>query len=66
MLVCNAGQGRQTPFAETTVEDWRDELDLKFMSVLHPLHAALPHLEERERLHRHGQRGTRPAAGAGA
>jgi NAD(P)-dependent dehydrogenase (short-subunit alcohol dehydrogenase family) len=44
VLVCNAGQGRQTPFAETTVDDWRAELDLKFMSVLHPVHSALPHL----------------------
>jgi NAD(P)-dependent dehydrogenase (short-subunit alcohol dehydrogenase family) len=48
VLVCNAGQGRQTPFAETTVADWRAELDLKFMSVLHPLHAALPHLRKAE------------------
>jgi len=44
VLVCNAGQGRETPFAETSTEDWRAELDLKFMSVLHPLHAALPQL----------------------
>jgi NAD(P)-dependent dehydrogenase (short-subunit alcohol dehydrogenase family) len=44
VLVCNAGQGRQTPFAETSVADWRAELDLKFLSVLHPVHAALPHL----------------------
>ena len=43
-LVNNAGQSRMKPFAETTAEDWRDELELKFAGVLHPLHAALPAL----------------------
>ncbi|WP_329114775.1 SDR family oxidoreductase [Streptomyces sp. NBC_01465] len=40
-LVNNAGQSRIKPFAETTAEDWRDELELKFAGVLNPLHAAL-------------------------
>ncbi|MFE0496073.1 SDR family oxidoreductase [Streptomyces albidoflavus] len=41
-LVNNAGQSRMKPFAECTTTDWRDELELKFDSVLNPLHAALP------------------------
>ncbi|MEV2254564.1 SDR family oxidoreductase [Streptomyces sp. NPDC050147] len=43
-LVNNAGQSRMKGFAESTAEDWRDELELKFAGVLHPLHAARPHL----------------------
>lgn len=45
-LVNNAGASRMKPFAETTADDWRDELELKFFGVLHPLHAALPHLRK--------------------
>ncbi|MFE2188918.1 SDR family oxidoreductase [Streptomyces sp. NPDC059455] len=41
-LVNNAGQSRMKRLADTTPEDWRDELDLKFSSVLNPLTAALP------------------------
>ncbi|KPC68957.1 SDR family oxidoreductase [Streptomyces albus] len=40
-LVNNAGQSRMKRLAETTAEDWRDELELKFAGVLNPLHAAL-------------------------
>ncbi|WP_328324977.1 MULTISPECIES: SDR family oxidoreductase [unclassified Streptomyces] len=40
-LVNNAGQSRMKGFAESTAEDWRDELELKFAGVLNPLHAAL-------------------------
>ncbi|WP_328948176.1 SDR family oxidoreductase [Streptomyces sp. NBC_00184] len=43
-LVNNAGASRMKPFAETTNDDWRDELELKFFGVLNPLNAALPHL----------------------
>ncbi|MEU7486380.1 SDR family oxidoreductase [Streptomyces sp. NPDC042319] len=43
-LVNNAGQSRMKRLAETTEEDWRDELELKFAGVLNPLHAALPYL----------------------
>lgn len=43
-LVNNAGQSRMKTLADTTCEDWRDELELKFAGVLNPLHAALPHL----------------------
>ncbi len=43
-LVNNAGQSRMKSLAEVTWQDWREELDLKFGSVLHPLNAVLPHL----------------------
>ncbi|MBW5262775.1 SDR family oxidoreductase [Streptomyces poriferorum] len=43
-LVNNAGASRMKPFADTTNDDWRDELELKFFGVLNPLNAALPHL----------------------
>ncbi|MFJ2772352.1 SDR family oxidoreductase [Streptomyces sp. NPDC087300] len=43
-LVNNAGQSRMKGFAESTAADWRDELELKFAGVLHPLHAGLPWL----------------------
>lgn len=43
-LVNNAGQSRMKSLADVTWDDWRDELDLKFASVLHPLNASLPHL----------------------
>ncbi len=42
LLVNNAGQGRVSTFAETTDEAWREELDLKFFSQIHPLTAFLP------------------------
>ncbi|MFC7307217.1 SDR family oxidoreductase [Streptomyces monticola] len=43
-LVNNAGQSRMKSFADCTTADWRDELELKFDGVLHPLRAALGHL----------------------
>ncbi|MFI9077947.1 SDR family oxidoreductase [Streptomyces sioyaensis] len=43
-LVNNAGQSRMKRLSDTTAEDWRDELELKFAGVLNPLHAARPHL----------------------
>ncbi|MGW6027350.1 SDR family oxidoreductase [Streptomyces sp. NPDC055099] len=43
-LVNNAGQSRMKGFDESTADDWRDELELKFAGVLNPLHAARPHL----------------------
>lgn len=36
-LVTNAGQGRVSTFADTADEDWREELELKFFSQLHPI-----------------------------
>jgi NAD(P)-dependent dehydrogenase (short-subunit alcohol dehydrogenase family) len=43
-LVNNAGRSRMKRLDETTAEDWRDELELKFAGVLHPLQAARIHL----------------------
>ncbi|MFE5394852.1 SDR family oxidoreductase [Streptomyces sp. NPDC056568] len=43
-LVNNAGQSRMKTLDETTDADWRDELELKFAGVLHPLAAARAHL----------------------
>ncbi len=49
VLVNNAGQGRVSTFADTSDEDWADELRLKFFSVLNPTRAFLPLLERSER-----------------
>lgn len=38
-LVTNAGQGRVSTFADTSDGDWRDELELKFFSQIHPIRA---------------------------
>lgn len=43
-LVNNAGQSRMKGLDDSTAEDWRDELELKFAGVLNPLQAARPHL----------------------
>ena len=40
-LITNAGQGRVSSFADTSDQDWRDELELKFFSQLNPIHAYL-------------------------
>lgn len=45
ILINNAGQGRVSTFADTSDEAWREELNLKFFSVLNPTHAFLPQLE---------------------
>jgi NAD(P)-dependent dehydrogenase (short-subunit alcohol dehydrogenase family) len=39
-VVCNAGRSRMSTFATTTDDEWREELDLKFWSVLNPVRAA--------------------------
>lgn len=38
-LITNAGQGRVSTFADTSDSDWRDELELKFFSQIHPIRA---------------------------
>ncbi|WP_327380349.1 MULTISPECIES: SDR family oxidoreductase [unclassified Streptomyces] len=43
-LVNNAGQSRMKGLDDSTAEDWRDELELKFAGVLNPLQAARRHL----------------------
>jgi NAD(P)-dependent dehydrogenase (short-subunit alcohol dehydrogenase family) len=45
ILVNNAGQGRVSTFADTSDEAWRDELELKFFSVIRPTRAFLAQLE---------------------
>ncbi|WLE61534.1 SDR family oxidoreductase [Burkholderia plantarii] len=45
MLVNNAGQGRVSTFADTSDEAWREELDLKYFSIIRPTRAFLPMLE---------------------
>src|SRR3984893_13132244 len=46
ILVNNAGQARLPTFAETTDEAWREELELKFFSQIHPLRAFKPLLDK--------------------
>jgi NAD(P)-dependent dehydrogenase (short-subunit alcohol dehydrogenase family) len=43
-LVNNAGRSLLAGWADTTDQQWRDELDLKLFGVLRPLRAALPWL----------------------
>ena len=45
ILINNAGQGHVSTFAGTTDEDWREELNLKFFSIIYPVQAFLPYLE---------------------
>lgn len=47
-LVTNAGQGRVSTYADTSDEDWREELELKFFSQLHPIRAFEPMLRQSE------------------
>ncbi len=49
LLVNNAGQGRVSAFADTTDEQWRQELELKFFSQILPIRAFLPLLRKSER-----------------
>ncbi|KVO68971.1 short-chain dehydrogenase [Burkholderia ubonensis] len=44
MLINNAGQGRVSTFADTTDDAWRDELELKYFSIIRPTRAFLPML----------------------
>mgnify|MGYP001244784428 CR=1 FL=1 len=45
-LINNAGQARVSKYEDTSEEDWREELDLKFFSILNPTKAFQPYLEE--------------------
>ncbi len=45
-LVNNAGQARISTFADTEDDDWMDELQLKYFSVIRPTRAFLPELEQ--------------------
>ncbi|TCW78039.1 short chain dehydrogenase [Burkholderia sp. SRS-46] len=46
MLVNNAGQGRVSTFADTTDDAWREELELKYFSIIRPTRAFLPMLRD--------------------
>jgi len=45
ILVNNAGRAGRGSFDETSDAAWREELDLKFFSIIHPTRAFLPMLE---------------------
>lgn len=45
ILVNNAGQSRLSTFASTKDEDWREELELKYFSIINTSKAFLPQLE---------------------
>src|SRR5215211_468771 len=45
VLINNAGRARVSRFDDTNDAAWRDELELKFFSVINPTRAALPHLK---------------------
>jgi len=45
ILINNAGQARMSTFADTGDEAWREELELKFFSQIHPIRAFKPLLE---------------------
>lgn len=42
MLINNAGQGRVSTFADTSDDAWREELELKYFSIIRPVRAFLP------------------------
>ena len=46
ILVNNAGEGRMTNFANTTDEQWRAELELKFFSQIYPIRGFKPLLDK--------------------
>ncbi|HEY9279530.1 MAG TPA: SDR family oxidoreductase [Eoetvoesiella sp.] len=46
VLINNAGQGRVSTFDGTDDDAWMQELQLKFMSVIHPTRHFLPQLEQ--------------------
>lgn len=45
-LVNNAGQARLSTFENTDDEAWREELELKFFSIIHPSKGFQPYLEK--------------------
>ena len=46
MLINNAGQGKVSSFEETTDQEWMDEVQLKYFSVIHPIKAFLVALKQ--------------------
>ena len=47
VLVNNAGASRVATFEETSDEAWRQELDLKYFGLIHPVRAAITHMRKR-------------------
>ena len=45
VLVNNAGASRAASFAETGIDDWRKELDLKYFGLINPVRAAVGHMK---------------------
>ncbi len=45
ILVSNAGLAIRKPFKNTTPEEWRSQIDVNLLGVIHLCHAAMPHLE---------------------
>jgi NAD(P)-dependent dehydrogenase (short-subunit alcohol dehydrogenase family) len=46
MLINNAGQGRVSTFSDTADEAWREELELKYFSIIRPTRAFVPLLKD--------------------
>ena len=46
ILINNAGEARQSTFSNTSDADWRDELELKFFSIINTSQTFLPQLEK--------------------
>jgi NAD(P)-dependent dehydrogenase (short-subunit alcohol dehydrogenase family) len=46
IVVNNAGLAIRKPFKETTTQEWRSQVDVNLMGVIHLCHAAAPHLEK--------------------
>jgi NAD(P)-dependent dehydrogenase (short-subunit alcohol dehydrogenase family) len=46
VLVNNAGASRVASFAQTAIDDWRKELDLKYFGVIFPVRAAVEHMRK--------------------
>lgn len=47
ILVNNAGVHMTGPINKTTLEDWKEIVDINLWSVIYGIHAFLPHFEER-------------------
>jgi 3-oxoacyl-[acyl-carrier protein] reductase len=46
ILVSNAGLAIRKPFKDSTPDEWRSQIDVNLMGVIHLCHAAAPHLEK--------------------
>ncbi|NLS17697.1 SDR family NAD(P)-dependent oxidoreductase [Rhizobium sp. P40RR-XXII] len=47
MLLCVAGVGVAAPFENTVTAEYRSMIDVNFLGLLYPIHAALPSMKER-------------------